>query len=52
MHTSHSLALFWLFQAVASVDEEKIRLEKESEELAEMEMTPEVETRLADVYER
>eukprot|EP00877_Chromochloris_zofingiensis_P003806 jgi/Chrzof1/13426/Cz07g32170.t1 len=39
-------------EAVASVDEEKIRLEKESEELAEMEMTPEVETRLADVYER
>lgn len=38
--------------AVASVDEEKSRLEKELEWLSEQEMTPEVETRLNDVYER
>ena len=39
-------------EAVASVDEEKTRLEKELEWLSEQEMTPEVESRLNDVYER
>jgi len=39
-------------EAVASVDEEKMRLEKELEWLSEQEMTPEVESRLNDVYER
>ena len=39
-------------EAVASVDEEKARLEKELEWLSEQEMTPEVESRLNDVYER
>jgi ATPase subunit of ABC transporter with duplicated ATPase domains len=34
------------------VDQEKVRLEKEAEALTEMEMTPEVESRLSDVYER
>jgi ATPase subunit of ABC transporter with duplicated ATPase domains len=34
------------------VDQEKVRLEKEAEALTEMEMTPEVEARLSDVYER
>ncbi|WIA13446.1 hypothetical protein OEZ86_006722 [Tetradesmus obliquus] len=38
--------------AVMEVDQEKVRLEAEAEELAEAEMTPEVEARLADVYER
>jgi hypothetical protein len=39
-------------QAVMEVDQEKARLEKEGEMLADMEMTPEVESRLSDVYER
>eukprot|EP00775_Hariotina_reticulata_P008963 gene8963-9138_t len=39
-------------QAVMEVDQEKVRLEREAEELADQEMTPEVEARLADVYER
>ena len=39
-------------EAVATVDEEKSRLEKELEWLSEQEMTPEVEGRLNDVYER
>jgi ATP-binding cassette subfamily F protein 2 len=33
-------------------DAEKIRLEKEAEALAEMDMTDEVEQRLSDLYER
>jgi hypothetical protein len=37
---------------VKSVDEERIRLDKESEKLMEGEMTPEVEQRLEDIYER
>ncbi|KAL6753118.1 P-loop containing nucleoside triphosphate hydrolase protein [Haematococcus lacustris] len=39
-------------EAVMEVDAEKVRLEKEAEELAAMEMTEEVEHRLTDVYER
>eukprot|EP00879_Flechtneria_rotunda_P021324 GHRR01022474.1.p1 GENE.GHRR01022474.1~~GHRR01022474.1.p1 ORF type:complete len:342 (+),score=116.91 GHRR01022474.1:220-1245(+) len=39
-------------EAVMEVDQEKLRLEAEAEELADQEMTPEVEARLADVYER
>ncbi|GAX80370.1 hypothetical protein CEUSTIGMA_g7809.t1 [Chlamydomonas eustigma] len=38
--------------AVASVDEEKTRLEKELEWLSEQEMTPEIESRLNDLYDR
>jgi len=39
-------------EAVLSVDEEKARLERETELLVNMDMTPEVETRLNDLYER
>ncbi len=39
-------------QAVMSVDEEKVRLERDAEALAQLDMTPEVEARLSDVYER
>jgi ATP-binding cassette, subfamily F, member 2 len=39
-------------EAVMEVDGEKTRLEAEAEMLAEKEMTPEVELRLSDVYER
>jgi len=38
--------------AVMEVDGEKTRLEAEAEALAERDMTPEVEARLSDVYER
>jgi ABC transporter len=37
---------------VKSVDEERVRLEKESEKLMEQEMAPEVEQRLEDIYEK
>ena len=39
-------------EMVLSVDEERLRLEKEAEHLAELEMTPDVEARMHDVYER
>jgi ATP-binding cassette subfamily F protein 2 len=39
-------------EAVMEVDGEKTRLEAEAEALAEKDMTPEVELRLSDVYER
>jgi ATP-binding cassette subfamily F protein 2 len=39
-------------EAVKEVDDEKTRLEAEAEMLAERDMTPEVEARLSDVYER
>ncbi|GMH36634.1 hypothetical protein BSKO_04507 [Bryopsis sp. KO-2023] len=39
-------------EMVMSVDEERIRLEKESERLADDDMTPEVEQRLTDIYEK
>jgi ATP-binding cassette subfamily F protein 2 len=39
-------------EAVKEVDDEKSRLEAEAEALTEREMTPEVEARLSDVYER
>lgn len=39
-------------EAVKEVDDEKTRLEAEAEALAERDMTPEVEARLSDVYER
>mmetsp|Transcript_4055 Transcript_4055/g.8766 ORF Transcript_4055/g.8766 Transcript_4055/m.8766 type:complete len:605 (-) Transcript_4055:1170-2984(-) len=39
-------------EAVASVDEEKIKLEREAEHLSSLEMTEEVEMRLTDLYER
>lgn len=39
-------------EMVKSVDKEKERLEKEAEQLVEMEMTEDVEQRMSDVYER
>lgn len=39
-------------ECVKSVDEEKILLEKEAEELVEGEMGPDVEQRLEDIYAR
>lgn len=42
----HLFKLFIVCQAVMEVDQEKVRLEAEAEELAEAEMTPEVEARL------
>eukprot|EP01025_Chloroclados_australasicus_P044783 TRINITY_DN487_c0_g1_i1.p1 TRINITY_DN487_c0_g1~~TRINITY_DN487_c0_g1_i1.p1 ORF type:complete len:629 (-),score=93.69 TRINITY_DN487_c0_g1_i1:431-2317(-) len=39
-------------EVVKSVDAEKIRLEKEADALADMEMTDEVEQQLTDIYER
>jgi ATP-binding cassette, subfamily F, member 2 len=37
---------------VKSVDDERVRLDKEAEVLLEKEMCPEVEQRLEDIYER
>lgn len=37
---------------VKSVDDERIRLDKEAEALLEQEMCPEIEQRLEDIYER
>lgn len=39
-------------EAVMSVDKEKLRLEAEAEHLSNVEMTPEVELRLHDLYDR
>lgn len=39
-------------QAVASVDEEKARLEKEAEGLVDVTDNPDAELRLEDIYER
>lgn len=39
-------------EMVMSVDQERIRLEQEAESLSEQDMTPEIEQRLSDVYER
>lgn len=39
-------------EQVLAVDEEKNRLEEEAELLVECEMTPDIEQRLNDVYER
>lgn len=39
-------------EMVMSVDEQRLRLEKDAEHLAELEMNPEVEARMHDVYER
>lgn len=39
-------------EMVMSVDAERIRLEKEAESLSDQDMTPEIEQRLSDVYER
>ena len=37
---------------VKSVDEERIKLEKEADELVDGDMSPEVEQRLEDIYAR
>jgi ATP-binding cassette, subfamily F, member 2 len=37
---------------VKSVDKERLVLEKEADQLMEQEMTPEIEQRLEDIYER
>jgi ATP-binding cassette, subfamily F, member 2 len=37
---------------VKSVDEERLRLEQEAEQLTDAEMAPEVEQRLEDIYAR
>jgi ATP-binding cassette, subfamily F, member 2 len=39
-------------ECVKSVDEERLKLEKEADHLMEGEMTPEVEQRLEDIYAR
>lgn len=39
-------------EMVMSVDDERIRLEKEAELLSEQEMTGDVEQQLSDIYER
>lgn len=39
-------------EMVMSVDEERLRLEKEAEHLAELDMSPDIEARMQDVYDR